>query len=114
MQEERGVERKMEGEHRHTVLAKFKENTDLSVILGELQELVSKLDFVKSYEWGTAQEGKRHQGFTHVFVITFFDANGLEEYVAHPAHRAYAIKFVEAVENLIILDYVPILAKSPA
>ncbi|KAL4188175.1 hypothetical protein AMTRI_Chr09g42780 [Amborella trichopoda] len=47
--------------------------------------------------WGIAQEGMRRQRFTH--------------FIAHPAHKAYAPKFLDAVENLIILDYNPLYGK---
>ncbi|GLJ44686.1 hypothetical protein SUGI_0939500 [Cryptomeria japonica] len=101
---------------RHTVLAKFKADLsaqELEQLIIDLEDLCSNLDFVKSFEWGTdLGEVKRQKGFTHIFVITFYEAGGLAEYVSHPAHKAYAIKFMASIEDILILDYQPSYTKS--
>ncbi|KAL5977634.1 hypothetical protein ACLOJK_039162 [Asimina triloba] len=48
-----------------------------------------------------------HQGFTHVFESTFESAEGVAEYVAHPAHVEFANSFLPTLEKVIVIDYKP-------
>jgi hypothetical protein len=51
------------------------------------------------------------QGFTHVFESTFESAEGLTEYIAHPAHVEYANLFLPNVEKFIVIDYKPTIVR---
>jgi hypothetical protein len=103
-------------ESKHTVLAKFKSDLttpELQQLIRELEELCSRLDFVKSLEWGNDfGEVKKQKGFTHIFVITFYGSEGLGAYVSDPLHKSYAKKFMASVEDILILDYSPLYVKS--
>lgn len=48
-----------------------------------------------------------HQGFTHVFELTFESVEGVAEYISHPEHVAYAEFFLPHLENFIVVDYTP-------
>ncbi|GLJ44683.1 hypothetical protein SUGI_0939460 [Cryptomeria japonica] len=69
---------------RHTVLAKFKADLstqELEQLITDMEDLYSKIEFAKSFEWGTDfGEVKRHKGFTHIFVMTFYETGGLDAF----------------------------------
>lgn len=48
-----------------------------------------------------------HQGFTHVFESTFDSAEGIAEYISHPAHVEFANTFLAKADKVIVIDYKP-------
>ena len=48
-----------------------------------------------------------HQGFTHVFVLTFESSEGRDGYLVHPAHEEYAAKLLASLDKVVVVDYKP-------
>jgi len=98
------------GVYRHVVAFKFKDTTtneQIQSIVDGFAELPSKIDAIIGFEHGTnvSPEGL-DQDFTHVFIVTFKDKAGLEEYLPHPAHKAFVDKLLPLLEQPFVVDYV--------
>ncbi|KAJ6891481.1 hypothetical protein NC651_024855 [Populus alba x Populus x berolinensis] len=52
-----------------------------------------------------------HQGFTHIFEVTFETLDGRSAYVAHPAHVDFGTAFLTILEKIVVVDFVPTLVK---
>ncbi|KAL5985184.1 Stress-response A/B barrel domain-containing protein hs1 [Asimina triloba] len=99
---------------RHVLVAKFKDEIPpekIEELIKGYARLVSLIEPMKSFHWrhqGTdVSQENLHQGFTHVFESTFESAEGVAEYVAHPAHVEFANSFLPTLEKVIVIDYKP-------
>ncbi|GAB6166911.1 Dabb family protein [Thermostilla marina] len=95
---------------RHVVLFRFKADTkpeDIKAIEKAFAELPKKIPSIVGFEWGTdcSVEGLS-DGFTHCFVVTFKDAKGREEYLPHPAHKAFVKLAGPHFDKVMVIDYV--------
>jgi len=91
------------------VLFKFKEGTPpekLKEIEDGFRALPGKIPTIKDFEWGTdLAEGKKCEGFTHCFLVTFADKAGLDTYAPHPAHQAFVQLVKPHMEKCHVIDY---------
>ncbi|KAJ4751392.1 hypothetical protein LUZ62_085797 [Rhynchospora pubera] len=104
------------GEVKHLVVAKFKEGVAVEETLQGMAQLVSTMDMVKSFEWGTEMLGEEmlRQGFTHVFILTFNNGEDLASYLTHPSHTNFIGTFQAALENALVFDFPSVVIKPPA
>ncbi|XP_077241229.1 stress-response A/B barrel domain-containing protein At5g22580-like [Tasmannia lanceolata] len=102
------------GELKHLVLVKFKEVV-VEDILKEMEKLASEIDLVKSFEWGqdSGSDEMLKQGFTHVFLMTFRNAEDFTAFLSHPTHAAFSATFAEAIEKIVVFDFQAVSVKSP-
>lgn len=96
--------------YRHVVFFKFKESATREQVQGiekAFGELVTKIDTVKGFEWGTnvSPEGL-NDGFTHCFLVTFADKAGLDGYLPHAAHQDFVAKLKPLLDKVCVVDYV--------
>ena len=96
---------------RHAVFFKFKESAtdnDIQQIIDEFMALKSKIDGIKSIEWGFSEsvEGL-NDDFTHCFLLTFADKAALETYVPHPDHKAFVEILKPHLGKVFVFDYTP-------
>ncbi len=96
--------------YRHVVFFKFKDTAtaaQVQEIEKAFAELVTKIDTVTSFEWGTnvSPEGM-NDGFTHCFFVTFKDKAGLDVYLPHAEHQAFIAKLKPQLDKACVLDYV--------
>lgn len=99
-----------ENAYRHIVLFKFKQEAtaeQIENIEKAFAALPDKIDTIQDLEWGTdvSPEGKS-KGFTHCFVVSFKDAEGLNEYLPHPAHDEFVKLLGPVVDDVIVVDFV--------
>ncbi|CAO2813197.1 unnamed protein product [Amaranthus hypochondriacus] len=101
------------GDFKHLVVAKFKEGIVVEDIIKGMQDLVSQLDVVKSFEWGEDVESHEmlRQGFTHSFLMTFNNKEEFTSFLAHPKHVEFSATFSQAIDKVILLDFPTVLAK---
>lgn len=98
---------------RHIVIFKFKpdatqDQTDqVTEAFGELQ---NKIPGITGFEHGIndSPEGK-NLGFTHVYFLTFEDAEARDTYLPHPEHKKFGelLGQLNVVEDAFVVDYVP-------
>ncbi|WP_113924425.1 Dabb family protein [Cognataquiflexum aquatile] len=94
---------------RHVVLFKFKDGTaeaDIQKVVDAFTALPSKIDVIKSIEWGTnnSPEGL-DQGFTHCFFLTFASEADRDIYLPHPDHKAFGAVLGPHFDKVLVVDY---------
>jgi len=47
------------------------------------------------------------KGFTHVFVTTFDDQQGVNHYLKHEEHIKFAQEILGHVADVVVVDYTP-------
>lgn len=94
---------------RHIVLFKFKKDVtpeQVKEVEKAFGELPSKIDVIKSYEWGTDNSPEMlAQGYTHCFLVTFADEKGREIYLPHPEHKKFVELALPRIESALVVDY---------
>ena len=96
---------------RHFVSFQFKEDTtehQYMEIIGEFMELKNKIDTIVDIEWGTSENIEPlNDGFTHSFLVTFKNKEGLEVYLPHPEHKKFVKLIKPRLEKVYVFDYTP-------
>ncbi len=94
---------------RHVVLFKFKDG----IAAEQVQETVDafaalpgKIDAIAGFEKGV-DEGVENLagGFTHGFVVTFRNDLARDEYLPHPAHKAFVELALPKIDKALVFDY---------
>jgi len=96
-------------ELKHALFLKFKADTSKEQVK-EVEDALVKLaqhsDTIKSFEWGKNNSPEKHdEGFTHAFMFTFDDFDGLKKYAMSPEHQAVVEKLHAAAEKARVLDF---------
>lgn len=94
---------------RHMVLYKLKdglEPAEIKEVVDAFAALPAKIDTIVGFEHGTnvSREGKS-DGFTHCFVVSFRNEQGLATYLDHPAHQDYVKVVRDRREKVVVFDY---------
>ena len=94
---------------RHVILFEFKETATKEQI-EETERLFSEMargvKEIKDFEWGTdVNDGRRAQGFTHCFVLTFANEAGRDRYQTAPAHSKLRDATRPYIKKMLVLDY---------
>lgn len=97
------------GEFRHIVMLKFNSQATADKVL-ELEkafrELPKDIPEVQKLEWGTTENVEpRNDGFTHCFLVTFKDQEGLKKYIPSAPHQAFLAKLKPYLEKSLVFDY---------
>lgn len=98
---------------RHVVVFSFRPNTteaNIRRVTDELRNLRTRIPGIVDFEHGVnnSPEGL-NLGFTHVYTVTFRDAEARDVYVLpHPAHAEFiALAKCLGMVNAFVVDYVP-------
>jgi hypothetical protein len=97
------------GKIRHIVLLKFKDGASreqVKAVEDAFAGLQAKIPQIRDFEWGTdiSPEGLQ-QGFTHCFLVTFDDEKARDEYLPHPAHKAFVEVLKPVLDKVLVVDY---------
>jgi hypothetical protein len=91
------------------VLLKFKDastTAEIKKVEGAFRELPTKIKAIKGFEWGTNNSPENlNQGFTHCFFVTFKTEKDREEYLPHPAHKAFVNVLTPHLDKVLVIDY---------
>ncbi len=94
---------------RHVVLLKFKDASkpaDIKKVEDTFRNLPSQIKAVKGFEWGTNNSPENiNQGFTHCFFVSFKTEKDREEYLPHPAHKAFVSVLTPHLDKVLVVDY---------
>lgn len=94
---------------KHALFLKFKESATADEVKA-LEEAIAKLpsqcETVKAFEWGKNNSPEKHdEGFTHCFMFTFDDEDGVKAYGAAPAHTAVVEQLRGVTEKARVFDF---------
>lgn len=93
----------------HIVLFKFKaEATPAKVkeIVAAFEALPSKISQIKGFQWGTNNSPEKHaHGLTHAFILTFDSVKDRDDYLPHPAHKAFGGIVGPWIDELTVVDF---------
>lgn len=109
-QEKKAPKKEMTAPFRHVVCFKFKEDAtpkQIKTIEKEFAALQGKIDTIVDLEWGTnVSPENRAKGFTHCFIVTFKDQDGLEVYLPHEDHQAFVSILKPILDDVFVFDFV--------
>lgn len=89
----------------HLVLLKVKDESTCDAIIKALNELVSKIDSIKSLSVGK-NFCDRNKGYQIGLRVTFENKKGLDDYQVHPAHQEVLNTLIKpSLDDVIALDY---------
>jgi hypothetical protein len=98
---------------RHVVVFKYKPGAteaQIREVTDAFRALKDRIPGIVSFEHGVnnSPEGK-NLGFTHVYVLTFEDAEARDAYLPHPEHRTFGelLGRVGIFEDAFVVDFVP-------
>jgi hypothetical protein len=98
------------GDFRHVVLFKFKDDApaaDVTAIEKQIMDMKGKIPTIKTMEWGKDVSVENLQdGFTHAFLVTFENPDGLKVYSPHDAHQAVIKSLGPIKDKILVFDYV--------
>ncbi|WP_422005802.1 Dabb family protein [Roseivirga pacifica] len=95
---------------RHVVSFKFKPSASqeqVNALIQAFEGLQKDIPQIKAFEWGlnNSPEGF-DKGMTHIFQLTFENAKARDEYLPHPAHKAFGDTHGGIIEDLVVVDYI--------
>ncbi len=94
---------------RHVVAFKFKpEATDRQVnaLIDAFEGLQNDIPQIKAFEWGLNNSPEGYdRGMTHIFQLTFDNEQARDEYLPHPAHKAFGDTHGVIIDDLVVIDY---------
>lgn len=94
---------------RHVVLFKFKDGAttaNVKSVEDAFLLLPSKINLIKDFEWGTNNSPEKlNEGLTHCFLGTFASEKDRDDYLIHPAHKAFVEILKPFLEKAVVLDY---------
>lgn len=96
-------------ELRHVVMFGWKAGADSAAVhkaIAGFRALPLKISQIKKFEWGTNNSPEKlNQGLTHCFLLTFTSEKDRDEYLVHPAHKAFGQLLTGILDKVTVLDY---------
>ncbi len=96
-------------ELKHALFVKFKADAtkdQITSVVQAIEQMAAKCDAVKAFEWGTNNSPEKFDdGFTHCFMFTFDDMDGLKNYADMPERSDVVAKVQEIAEKARVFDY---------
>jgi hypothetical protein len=93
----------------HVVSFKFKPEAkpeQIKAAEAAFVELKEKIPTITSLNWGTnVSPEKRDKGFTHCFILTFASEKDRDDYLPHPAHKAFGKVLGPVVADVFVIDF---------
>src|ERR1041384_3883512 len=102
-----------EGRVRHIVVFKFKQGTtedQIKQVTDAFRQLKDKIPGIVSFEHGVNNSPeKKNLGFTHVYLVTFENAQARDAYLPHPEHKKFGelLGKLGVFEDVFVVDFVP-------
>lgn len=96
-------------ELRHVVMFGWKTNADsaaINKVIAGFRALPAQISQIKKYEWGVNNSPEKlNQGLTHCFLLTFTSEKDRDDYLVHPAHKAFTKLLPDVMEKVTVIDY---------
>ena len=93
----------------HVVSFKFKPEAtpeQIKAVETAVAQLKEKIPTITSLHWGTNVSPEKHaKGFTHCFVLTFASEKDRDDYLPHPAHKAFGKVLGPVLADVFVIDF---------
>ena len=102
-----------DGRVRHVVVFKFKQGTtedQIKQVTNAFRQLKGKIPGIVSFEHGVNNSPeKKNLGFTHVYLVTFENAQARDAYLPHPEHKKFGelLGKLGVYEDVFVVDFAP-------
>lgn len=109
-----GFKSKADEQVRHIVVFKYKPEAtqkQIQQVNNAFAALKDKIPGIISFEYGINNSPEnKNQGFTHVYQVTFEDAEARDNYLPHPAHKKFGqlLGKLNILEDAFVVDYNPV------
>ncbi|XAL99276.1 Dabb family protein [Phycisphaeraceae bacterium D3-23] len=94
---------------RHIVMFKFNDTAteqQIADIVAGFNALPGQIEQITAYEHGlNTNTDDNANGFTHIFLVTFANEEGLAVYGPHPAHQAFVAELLPVLDEVLVADY---------
>jgi len=94
---------------RHIVLFKFKDDAstvNIKSVEDAFLTLPGKISLIKDFEWGINNSPEKlNEGLTHCFFVSFSGEKDRDEYLVHPAHKAFVEVLKPFLDKVVVIDY---------
>lgn len=94
---------------RHVVLFKFKDAAtpaNIKTVEDAFLVLPGKINLIKDFEWGINNSPEKlNDGLTHCFFVTFASEKDRDEYLVHPAHKAFVEVLKPYLDKAVVIDF---------
>lgn len=108
-----GCQNSKEEQMRHIVIFKYKPNASqeqIDKVTKAFSELKDKIPGIVDFEHGINNSPEnKNLGFTHVYLLTFEDAEARDNYLPHPEHQKFGqlLGELNILEDAFVVDYAP-------
>lgn len=98
---------------RHIVVFKYKPGTtdaQIEKVNKAFGDLKNKIPGIVAFEYGENNSPEnKNLDFTHVYLLTFENAEARDSYLPHPAHKEFGnlLGELKVVEDAFVVDYHP-------
>ena len=109
-----GCQNTKEEQMRHIVVFKYKPDAteeQIEKVTKAFGELKDKIPGIVSFEHGINDSPEnKNLDFTHVYLLTFEDAQARDTYLPHPEHKKFGQLLGELgiLEDAFVVDYTPV------
>ncbi|AHM62647.1 stress responsive alpha-beta barrel domain-containing protein [Flammeovirgaceae bacterium 311] len=109
-----GCQNTKEEQMRHIVVFKYKPDAteeQIEKVTKAFGDLKDKIPGIVSFEHGINDSPEnKNLGFTHVYLLTFEDAQARDTYLPHPEHKKFGQLLGELgiLEDAFVVDYTPV------
>jgi hypothetical protein len=96
---------------RHIVVFKYKagaSDAQIAEVTKAFGEMKKTIPGIVSFEHGVNDSPEnKNQGFTHIYQVTFENAQARDTYLPHPEHKKFGqlLKKLDILEDLFVVDY---------
>lgn len=94
---------------RHVVAFKFKETAtvdDIKKVEQAFAELPKQISQIEKFEWGTNNSPEKlNKGCTHGYILTFKSEKERDDYLVHPAHKAFGSLVGPLLGDVFVIDF---------
>jgi hypothetical protein len=102
---------------RHVVVFKYKPGTteeQIEKVNKAFAEMQNTIPGIVAFEYGVNDSPEnKNLGFTHVYLMTFENAQARDTYLPHPEHKKFGsfLGGLNILEDAFVVDYQPIVKK---
>ncbi|WP_296047765.1 Dabb family protein [uncultured Alteromonas sp.] len=96
---------------RHIVVFKYKQDStpeQIQQVTDAFRALKDKIPGILNFEYGINNSPEKlDQGFTHIYQMTFKNAEARDQYLPHPQHSKFGelLGELEILDSVFVVDY---------